>query len=769
VAADDQLNIKIVVDATQLTAGMSEATATVQSASAQMAAALAETSPAATKMGASLKQAGMSAIDAASAMKNLGFSAKETTAALASAGFAAEAVAAKTIEATASVSGMERAMAMASGRIAGMAGGAGMLGGALSRVGAASSTLAPILAAAFPVLGALALADILGNLYEKLRKVSMEGLENADAWQKINHESAAAMEAANKGIEQLEVKLENLTQGKMAALRLEMKQIGDGSVEMSGKMLTLFDNIGKQLEKEVPMFDKVKEFVNFINSHGVVMPNQGELAKAFGAELSKTLDTQGLAAGVHLVAQQIRELNSEIAKAPNDKGLVEYRDQLEKVRASLAAGFQKEGLEKAVNVAEQAKESAAELKKARDEIDKFNAKMQQLAKERDRITRENEKLVTDEALFFEKAMQKESADEVKELIERNTAERKFRQDRLKDIEEESIAEITAREKTIEEQLRLGQITNEQARVQLNKLVADKLAIELKYINDRASVILERMKTDDAKTYAEDLATWSKLLHDKQQAQITANATIQANNEKTAVANDKPWKTMFKSIQTGMDQMIRGILMGTQSIGQAFSRLGADLLVIMTEALAKILLKHIAHWVAVNVIEKSAALQSLATLLTGNAAKQATTSATNVAMVTSDAGVAGAAGFASAMLALPFPANVAVAPGVMAAAIASTLSMIPLAAAAGGWDVPGNIPGSGALTLIHPREMVLPANIAQGVRSMTSGGGSSASSGEIHIHMGDVHATDSRGVEKLLRQQADTLADIMRQHRREFKG
>jgi hypothetical protein len=42
-------------------------------------------------------------------------------------------------------------------------------------------------------------------------------------------------------------------------------------------------------------------------------------------------------------------------------------------------------------------------------------------------------------------------------------------------------------------------------------------------------------------------------------------------------------------------------------------------------------------------------------------------------------------------------------------------------------------------------------------------------GDIHIHMGDVHALDARGVDQILMQRAGTIAAIIRQQRREFRS
>lgn len=73
----------------------------------------------------------------------------------------------------------------------------------------------------------------------------------------------------------------------------------------------------------------------------------------------------------------------------------------------------------------------------------------------------------------------------------------------------------------------------------------------------------------------------------------------------------------------------------------------------------------------------------------------------------------------------------------AAAGASGAASALLAAASGGWDVPAYAGGgadiAGGLSILHPREMVLPANLAQGVRNMVAGGGASGGDNHLHLH------------------------------------
>jgi hypothetical protein len=106
----------------------------------------------------------------------------------------------------------------------------------------------------------------------------------------------------------------------------------------------------------------------------------------------------------------------------------------------------------------------------------------------------------------------------------------------------------------------------------------------------------------------------------------------------------------------------------------------------------------------------------------------------VANVTAAAGVAGANAAAS-VAATPF-----IGPALAAAAMAQTSAlvlgtMMPLAAAARGFDVGDYAP----VTQLHPREMVLPAELANRIRNMTDGGGS---------YNITIHAVDGKSVERL---------------------
>jgi hypothetical protein len=123
----------------------------------------------------------------------------------------------------------------------------------------------------------------------------------------------------------------------------------------------------------------------------------------------------------------------------------------------------------------------------------------------------------------------------------------------------------------------------------------------------------------------------------------------------------------------------------------------------------------------------------------------------VADVVSAAGVAGANAATSAAFAGPVAAAAAAA--TTAAAVME--SMMPLATAARGFDVPA---GATPWTMLHPREMVLPADIAQPLREWARSGGSRGTSIVIQ-------AMDARSVERSLRDNERGLGRVLRDMQR----
>ena len=156
---------------------------------------------------------------------------------------------------------------------------------------------------------------------------------------------------------------------------------------------------------------------------------------------------------------------------------------------------------------------------------------------------------------------------------------------------------------------------------------------------------------------------------------------------------------------------------------------------------------------------------LATVLgietTNKAAKAAVAKTADTAEVMADSGLSFAAGFASVMEALPFPVNVATAPGVAASAAAATI--------AGGivFEKGGIMPEGHVPAFVRPQEAVLPVGLTQsltgavpainnfnrfvkgdgGIASAASSGGGSTSYKTTHNHFRMEFHDHGSGIDK----------------------
>lgn len=68
-----------------------------------------------------------------------------------------------------------------------------------------------------------------------------------------------------------------------------------------------------------------------------------------------------------------------------------------------------------------------------------------------------------------------------------------------------------------------------------------------------------------------------------------------------------------------------------------------------------------------------------------------------------------------------------------------------------------------LTQLHAKEMVLPPDLAEGVRDMVAGGGGGQ---PIHLH---VHALDAKGVRDYFRANSNVLTPAVKDLVRRFSG
>ena len=277
--------------------------------------------------------------------------------------------------------------------------------------------------------------------------------------------------------------------------------------------------------------------------------------------------------------------------------------------------------------------------------------------------------------------------------------------------------FTAKREALDQEVAMGRMT-------AAKRIADEIALR----NQEKALEVQAL-ADEQLAFATTSAKWKELEDKKLDvARKTANEIKQLENQALQEQKQK-WDTFFQAVSSGFSSSIMGLIKGTMTWGEAFK----------------------------NVIAQ--ALEGIINFFVQWGIKAAIQWATNLAM-TQTANVAQATG-AAAVYAVNAAASVAaipvtgwaLAPETGAAAYAQGLSWAGMASAAGGWE---QVP-SDQVAMIHKNEMVLPANLAEGVRQNLAGAGGGAGGGSAVIN---IQANDAKSFNDMLRRNTGGLLSVI---------
>jgi hypothetical protein len=271
--------------------------------------------------------------------------------------------------------------------------------------------------------------------------------------------------------------------------------------------------------------------------------------------------------------------------------------------------------------------------------------------------------------------------------------------------------IYARKKAaIEEQAQLGQISGSAEIAQLKDLLDIKWALEQEYYEKKLAAAEDDVRTRQKLTEGEELA-YQKYLTDKDKLDAQAVENSQ-----------KQWSSLLQPIQRALDTSITGIIMGTTTVQKALSNLAQSIIAEFVNSAVK------------------SVFGELASLLSGSLSGGGIGSG-------GDQDFWGGVGSAGS--------------GFIGGGIFGSLfkgigtlfgfehgGIVP--SAQGGWMVP-----SASLAMLHANEMVLPANISQGLQSMIVGGGNGSSGAAANV-MFNVSAIDGQSVAKFFQSNGSIL-------------
>jgi hypothetical protein len=270
-------------------------------------------------------------------------------------------------------------------------------------------------------------------------------------------------------------------------------------------------------------------------------------------------------------------------------------------------------------------------------------------------------------------------------------------------------ELESKRDQLQQERDLKKITKAEELKSLKMIKAEELQIEIRALE-------EKKKLNMGDRLFQEKAQRDMLVLKRKNANEISKIDHQISKEEQTT-----WTGIFGGIKSAFSGMLSTLTSGVADIGSMFLSLGQSILSVFTGVLSEIAFKWIESFMMGAVASK----------------------VTSAQQVMNQAGVGYAAAMASTA-AIPI-VGPGLAPGVASAIMADILATgLPLASAAGGWDVP-----SDALAMIHKREMVIPAHLADRIRGMTGGSGANVTVNYSPTNTHRMTAADYRADAKLM--------------------
>jgi hypothetical protein len=301
-------------------------------------------------------------------------------------------------------------------------------------------------------------------------------------------------------------------------------------------------------------------------------------------------------------------------------------------------------------------------------------------------------------------------------------------DQLKADQKVADAKFANYKAAIADEAALGQISaTEQVRQEQDLL-------DLKWSYDQAYY---EKKLDAAQN---DVRTQQKIIEEQELAYEKYVGEVQALDTKLAEANKKAWDDLVAPVERAIDTSVTGIILGTTTVQKALANLAQSIIAEFVNSAVKGVFGQIGNFFGASILAGGGGDQDFSGGLTDAGEEVA------------GGGLAGGTG-----LSLSGSGGIL---GSLFKGIGTLFGfehggIVP--SAQGGWAVPSLGPG-GALAQLHSNEMVLPANISQGLQNLIAApNGANASGGgaPVVVNFG-VSAMDSQDVARFFRSNGSAL-------------
>ena len=241
---------------------------------------------------------------------------------------------------------------------------------------------------------------------------------------------------------------------------------------------------------------------------------------------------------------------------------------------------------------------------------------------------------------------------------------------------------------------------------------------------------------DEKRWEEQLVAYQRFQTDKEQLDYRAVQTSQ-----------RTWQSLMQPIQRAFDTSITGMILGTTTLQKAVANIAQSIVAEFVNLGVKMVTNWIASELAMTTATEAGAAARNAADSGGMAAGLAIKAANAIKSIATDSAQA-----FSGIFAFLAPIMGPAAAGPAAAGEATVMAAASgIASAAGGWMVP-----SDQLAMVHQNEMILPANISQGLQNMISANGG-AGAGAVVVN---VSAIDSQDVKRFFQSNGSLLVNAV---------
>jgi hypothetical protein len=302
-------------------------------------------------------------------------------------------------------------------------------------------------------------------------------------------------------------------------------------------------------------------------------------------------------------------------------------------------------------------------------------------------------------------------------------------DQLKADQKVADAKFANYKAAIADEAALGQISaTEQVRQEQDLL-------DLKWSYDQAYY---EKKLDAAQN---DVRTQQKIIEEQELAYEKYVGEVQALDTKLAEANKKAWDDLVAPVERAIDTSVTGIILGTTTVQKALANLAQSIIAEFVNSAVKGVFGQIGNFFGASILGGGGGDQDFSGGLTGAGEEVVGSGLAEGLGLSSLFGSGGILGSLFKGIGTLFGFEHG--------------GIVP--SAQGGWAVPSLGPG-GVLAQLHSNEMVLPANISQGLQNLIAapnGANASGGGGPVVVNFG-VSAMDSQDVARFFRSNGSAL-------------